>query len=124
MSKTHADILVVDDELEILRLFEDALRAAGHRVVTSNNGAEGLHHAAAGTFDVAFLDVKMPGLNGAETLVRMRQVAPRTAVVMITGYAESELVDQALDGGARLCLFKPFTVAQILSLVNDILGAS
>jgi CheY-like chemotaxis protein len=114
----------VDDELEILRLFEDALTAAGHRVVTANNGPEGLLHAAGGTFDVAFLDIKMPGLNGAETLTRMRQVAPKTAVVMITGYAESELLDQALDGGARFCLFKPFTVAQILGLVSDIVGAS
>ena len=112
-------VLVIDDEPNIRELFEDALRRNGHQVVTCASGEEAVERAREIGFTHAFVDIKMPGLNGVETLKLLREINPGACFVMITGYAGSEMVDESLGNGAMLCLAKPFGVAQILDLVED-----
>ena len=57
-------ILIVDDEKGIRDLFAEVLHRAGHTVVTANDGCTGIEVARSGDIDIAFLDIKMPGLNG------------------------------------------------------------
>ncbi len=124
MSDTR--ILVVDDEPEIRELFIDILSPQGYDVVAVGSGPEAIACArelvGARSFApvLVFLDIKMPGMNGAETFAALRQLLPRAQYVMITGYAGSELVDESLAGGALLCLNKPFGVADVLDLVRSL----
>jgi CheY-like chemotaxis protein len=118
MSDSH--ILVVDDEPEIRQLFVDILAPQGYQVTAVGSGAVAIARAREQEFQIVFLDIKMPGMNGAEAFVALRQLLPQAQYVMITGYAGSELVDESLAGGALLCLNKPFGVADVLDLVRSL----
>jgi len=116
-----AKILVVDDEPHIRELFHDALARCGHEVTTTDSGGEALLLAQDRQFDIVFLDIKMPGMNGVETLQALQRLNPRSTYVMITGFASSELVDESLDSGALVCLSKPFGIREIHDIVASIL---
>jgi len=116
-----AKILVVDDESHIRQLFHDALSRRGHDVTTTDSGAEALALAQANEFHVIFLDIKMPGMNGVETLQAIQQLNPQATCVMITGFASSDLVDESLSSGALMCLSKPFGIREIEDVVSSIL---
>ena len=116
-----AHILVVDDEESILFSFRTVLNGTGHEVVTVDNGSAAIEEVKCKVFDVAFVDIRMPEMSGPETMARIRELSPTTVVVMITAYAQSDMVDQAVEGGATLCLFKPFGPAQIRELIRGIL---
>jgi CheY-like chemotaxis protein len=118
----ECSILVVDDEPNIRALFHDALQRSGYQVTTAASGPEALSLAGNQRFDLAFLDIKMPGLNGVDTLKALKQLNPGVNVVMITGYAAEDLVAASLDSGAFVCLTKPFGIAQILEVVQTITG--
>jgi CheY-like chemotaxis protein len=117
---SHKRILVVDDEQEIRQLFVDILVPRGYEVIAAASGPEAIACAGQQGFDVIFLDIKMPGMNGVETFEALKRISPRAQYVMITGYAGSQLVDQSLAGGALLCLSKPFGVTDILDLVRSL----
>jgi DNA-binding NtrC family response regulator len=111
-------ILIVDDEKGICDLFVDVLKRAGHTVVTAQDGLAGIEMASAGDVDIAFLDIKMPGIDGVETLRHVRQKSPHTKVVMITGYARDELVNEAIKMDVFACLAKPFSVRDVVDVVK------
>jgi len=113
-------ILVVDDEEEIRQLFVDILTPRGYEVAAAGSGPQAIAEAGEAGFDLIFLDVKMPGMNGVEAFRALKSVNPEAQYVMITGYAGSELVDESLAGGALLCLSKPFGVGEILDLVGSL----
>jgi DNA-binding NtrC family response regulator len=111
-------ILIVDDEKGIRELFAEVLHRAGHSVVMAPDGLAAIEVARGGDIDIAFLDIKMPGLNGVETLKEVRDTSPRTKVVMITGYARDELVNDALKMDVFACLAKPFSVRDVVDMVK------
>jgi DNA-binding NtrC family response regulator len=111
-------ILIVDDEKGIRDLFVDVLKRAGHTVVTAHDGLAGIEMASMGDVDIAFLDIKMPGINGVETLRHVREKSPHTKVVMITGYARDELVNEAIKMDVFACLAKPFSVRDVVDVVK------
>ncbi len=122
MSISH--ILIVDDEEGIRQLFIDVLTPRGYQVAAAASGPEAIACARQQSFDVIFLDIKMPGMNGVEAFAALKEIAPHASYIMITGYAGSDLVDQSLRDGAQLCLSKPFGVADILDLVRSLEGES
>jgi len=113
-------VLVVDDEKAVCDVLKEALEKRGHLVATESSGGLALERARVQTFDVVFLDIKMPDLNGVETLKRMRRLQPEAEFIMITGYAASELVDESLSHGAFICLSKPFSLGQVTDMMEDL----
>lgn len=111
-------ILIVDDEKGIRELFVDVLKRAGHTVVTAHDGLAGIEAARSGDIDIIFLDIKMPGINGVEALRQIRSFSPQTKVVMITGYARDELLNEAMQMDVFNCLAKPFSVRDLVELVK------
>jgi diguanylate cyclase (GGDEF)-like protein len=109
-------LLVVDDEPLNRDALQRRLARAGHHVLTAASGAEALHIAAAERVDLVLLDVMMPGMDGIETLRRLRQSRSiaELPVVMVTANDRSEDVVEALDAGANDYITKPvdFAVAQ------------
>jgi len=103
-------VLVIDDEAHIRHLMGITLEAAGYAVGEAADGRRGLEMCSAGaTWDVVLLDQKMPGLDGLETLRRLRERAPATRVIMVTAFASIELAVEAMKLGATDFIRKPTT---------------
>jgi len=114
------NILVVDDEQSICLLLHDVLTRFGHTVETRQDGAKAVELAAEQRFDLVFLDIRMPGMNGVDTLKALRQVQPAATFVMITGYAHDDIVDECLNTGAADCLCKPFSLTQVTEMMKKL----
>ena len=106
-------ILFVDDERQLQEFMRIELKALGHDVVVCANGEQALQAIAAQSFDVALLDIRMPGLSGIDVLQRLKQVSPDTEAIMMTGYASEESMVQAMRLGACDYLRKPCQLAEI-----------
>lgn len=93
-------ILLVDDEPDYAETMTFYLKAKGYLVATAENGEEALSLLATGIPEVVFLDVMMPGMDGIETLRRIRQTQPNLPVIMVTAYSSEENMREAQRLGA------------------------
>jgi len=116
-----SQILVVDDE-EIARTnLEYILRKEGHQVATAANGLEALEKVKAQEFDVVLTDLKMEKMDGIQLLESVKQVAPHTEIVMVTGYATVSSAVDALKKGAAHYLSKPIKLDELRATVREII---
>jgi len=114
-------ILVVDDEKNLTLAMRRLLSAEGYRTETAGSGEAALEIVKEDFFDVVFLDVNMPDMNGLETFKKLRKVSPKSAVIMITGYGKTlkTLVEEARELGVRDVIDKPFKINQITEAVRE-----
>jgi two-component system nitrogen regulation response regulator GlnG len=113
-----ARVLVADDEASIRYVLRESLEQAGHDVTDVDSGDDAWEALASQAFDVAFLDIRMPGLTGLELLERVRALGSETALVVITAQNTLENAIEAMKRGAFDYLVKPFAVAEIPALVE------
>ncbi|MBN1827039.1 MAG: response regulator transcription factor [Candidatus Eisenbacteria bacterium] len=114
-------ILVVDDDLELLNLISFALRQAGYMVVRAADGPAALKVFDEEMPDLVVLDFNLPGLNGLEVLVKIREKKNTTPVMMLTVRSAEEDLVQALDHGADDYLTKPFSPRTLLARIRALL---
>jgi CheY-like chemotaxis protein len=126
-----ARILVVDDDAAVQMTIRLLLERAGHTVVTADDGRKGLTLCRNGDFDLLFLDIFMPGMDGFETMRMVRQQLPQMPIIVISGRPISAEPDQAPDFltmatklGAVSSLQKPFRPAELLAVVTGCLEAA
>ncbi len=117
MSK-KISILIVDDDADLGDSLTDILDAKGYDASFATSGKEALRIIKEKKVDAIFLDIRMPEMNGVETLSCIKKYSPMTSVVMITAYAEDELVGQAIVEGALKILKKPLDLEKIISFVE------
>lgn len=116
-----SQILVVDDE-EIARTnLEYILRKEGHQVATAANGLEALEKVKAQEFDIVLTDLKMEKMDGIQLLESVKQIAPHTEIVMVTGYATVSSAVDALKKGAAHYLSKPIKLDELRATVREII---
>ena len=116
-------ILVIDDEDHIRRVMRMTLEAAGHEVGEAADGARGLEAFGDGsTWDAVLLDQRMPGMDGLETLRRMKERKADARVIMITAYASIELAVDAMKLGATDFVRKPMTPEIVRNAVTAALA--
>lgn len=120
-TETAANILVIDDDETICSLFRDTLEEIGHTVTTASESSKGLELVKDRDYDLVFLDLKMPGMDGAELFRQIRVAKPELPVTIITGYPDSDLMMSALVHGPLGVMSKPFRGADILTAVNNYL---
>ena len=113
-----ARVLVVDDEPSVRQSLASWFRKDGHSVEAAENATEALRMLQEGRFDVALLDIKMPGMDGMELLEHVRQIDPGLAVIMITAFASVETAVQALKQGAFDYVTKPVDPDELSHLVR------
>jgi PAS domain S-box-containing protein len=107
-------ILLVDDDPLIRAAIPDLLQALGHPVQTADGGQEALDQLAAGLeVDLVILDMRMPGLDGAETLARLRVQHPDLPVLLASGHTDESLQAQLAADPQLGFLSKPFTIKEI-----------
>ncbi len=121
-----ATVLVADDDDAVLRVMVRVLSTAGCEVLSAADGEEAIelfrqHHDA---IDCVLLDYSMPGKNGAETLVAIRQHCETVPVILASGYAETDLLDRYRDSGLAAVLQKPATRSTIVEAVRSALQTS
>lgn len=113
------NILIVDDNRDLADGLADILAVDGHQVTVVHSGEAAVTESRRG-FDLTFLDVKLPGIDGLETCRAIRELEPQANVVMMTGFAFDRLLDQALGAGALCVLHKPFEVEQVLGTLREV----
>ena len=113
-------ILVVDDDIDNAQSLAELFDIEGHEAMVVHSGEAAIAAHMAQHFDLAFMDVMMPGLNGVESFLQIRKMRPQAKVFMMTGYSVEELLKQAVDQGALGVLSKPMDVDAILAMVNDV----
>lgn len=121
---TSAAILVVDDEKAVRLLIKKTLEELGHRVTVAGVASEGLELVKQQDFDLVFLDLKMPGMDGAELFRQIRIIKPKLPVTIITGYPESETMARALAQGPLGFMSKPFGESDVIAAINSFLRIS
>lgn len=116
--KRAANILIIDDDETICSLFKDTLEGTGHTVTMVSESSKGLELVKNGDYDLVFLDLKMPEMDGTELFRRIRTAKPKLPVTIITGYPDSDLMTRALTYGPFGVMNKPFRGSDILTAVN------
>lgn len=115
----EATILVIDDEPGIRQGCKRALTPQGFNVDTAENGEQALSKIHSGGFDLALIDVMMPGISGIDLITSIHEHDPEIVCIIITGYATVELAVTAIKRGAYDFVTKPFTTDDLLLVVNQ-----
>ena len=113
-------ILVVDDELAMRESIAAWLKEYGHLASKAESGERALEILAGEQFDLALVDIKMPGMDGHELLERIRVDHPELLVIMITAFGSIESAVSAMKAGAHDYLLKPFDPQQLILLLEKI----
>ncbi len=115
-------VLVVDDEYYMSDLFKEILENESYLVRTVDSGISAVQAASQQTFDAALVDLKMPVMDGVETIRSLKEVQPEMKIIIHTGYVNDERIKQALSSGAERLLYKPFKQEYLLELLNEVIS--
>jgi DNA-binding NtrC family response regulator len=115
-------ILVVDDDEDICETLTKVLERQGYEVLTASSGEEAISVYKHKTCQMAFIDVKLPNIDGLETLLRLKEINPDLLVIMMTGFRNEvkDALDKAQAADAVTCLYKPFDPAEAATLAKRI----
>jgi len=116
-----ANILVVDDDPVVRKALKRVLEMRGHSVKTCGTGSVAIEECKSGAFRIAFVDHKMPEMDGMEVIRRIKEIRPSMAIIMITAYGEISSSVEAMKLGAYHYMVKPFDNDAVLELVEDAL---
>lgn len=114
----EATILWADDEIDLLKPHILFLEQKGYEIDTINNGSDAVDMAAEKHYDIIFLDENMPGLNGLETLAKIKTTNQSVPVIMITKSEEEYIMEEAIGGQISDYLIKPVNPNQILLAIK------
>ena len=112
-------VLLVDDEEDFLHTLSARMKARGLRVDTAESGEAALEKVKEKNFDAIVLDLAMPGLDGIETLKRLREINPDLQIILLTGHATVQKGVEAIKQGAIDLLEKPTDIEQLVKRIED-----
>ncbi len=113
-------ILIVDDDENMCETLSDILEDKGYGVVIARDGARAVAEAGRRHFDLALIDIMMPGMNGVETLRGIKKADPETTTMIMTGHSALEgMVSDALKAGVDGVLYKPFEIATVVEMIES-----
>ncbi|MDT8378457.1 MAG: response regulator [Desulfotignum sp.] len=118
MYKISSHILLVDDEKDFVEMLSLRLKENGENVLAAYNGQECLETLEKETIDVIILDVKMPGMDGIETLKKVKKRHPLVEVIMLTGHGTIQSAVEGMKLGAFDFLLKPADFKELTEKLN------
>ncbi|UCG06958.1 MAG: response regulator [Desulfobacterales bacterium] len=112
-------VLFVDDEVDFLDTLLKRMKKRRVNVSGVKSGEEALEWLSANSADVVVLDVRMPGMDGIETLKEIKKLSPLVEIIMLTGHANLEVAREGMELGAFDYLMKPIDIDELLYKVQD-----
>jgi CheY-like chemotaxis protein len=122
MSRDEPSILVVDDDPDNCRNLADILEDLGYRVDTAQSGPDAIELARRTSYDIALLDLRMPGMDGLELYRELKRIRPGAVALLVTAYSGGGKAEEALTAGMWKVVTKPVDLAKLLPLVDEALG--
>ncbi len=114
------NILIVDDDIDNAQSLAELFELEGHAATMVHNGEDAISAYLNGSFDLAFMDVMMPGKNGVESFLEIKRMKPGAKIIMMTGYSVEQLLQQAIENGAMGVLTKPMEPSRILKMIAEV----
>jgi CheY-like chemotaxis protein len=114
-------VLVVDDESIVRDFFKDVARSLGGQVETAEDGDVAVEKYRTRHYDIVFMDMRMPHMNGLEACRTILNIDPSAKVVMMSGYSDDRMMNEAIQSGALCKISKPFELKSILNLIASVL---
>ena len=119
-------ILVVDDEKDVLEFLSDQFTQKGYEVDTAENGIKAIEKIKENRPHLMLLDMRMPGMNGIETLKQAKEIDPNVGVIMVTAVHEEDIAKEAMDCGAHDYVTKPIDLnylnLTVMTKIVDLIG--
>lgn len=112
------DIQIVDDDQDLAESLAEFMELGGHHVRRAHSGMEAIEQFRDFRFDLVFMDIKMPGIDGVDALIEMKSIRPHADVVLMSGYSVQDRIEKALAVGAQQVLRKPLDLAHIGSILD------
>lgn len=119
MTMSKVNILIVEDDVQILKTLSTLLQQTGYSTDTAKNGKEAIQKLETKFFNIALLDIRLPDMEGTRLLTTMRQNLPDMVKIIITGYASTENAVEALNLGADAYILKPIKPKELLALIEQ-----
>ncbi|MBU1782282.1 response regulator [bacterium] len=117
-----AKILIVDDEKDLAGILGIILKQEGYQVTPVLDGYQALEEIKKTPYDLILMDIRLPGINGVETFIQIKEINPEVRVIMMTGFAMEDLIEEALAKGAYACIHKPFDPVKLIELIQKVLS--
>lgn len=111
-------VLIIDDEEKICSSLGNLLEENGYEVDSCLDGLEGISMVQDGRFDVIFVDLVMPGIDGLAVLRRIKEIDEKSVVIIITGYPDGGSILEAVSRGAMDYITKPFNIGRLLTTLE------
>ncbi|HCO12225.1 MAG TPA: response regulator [Desulfonauticus sp.] len=115
----NTKVLIVDDEKEFCETLAERMKARGLEVLTATSGDEALKKLQEKNVDTIILDLVMPGMDGLETLQKIKSTMPELQIILLTGQATVKKGIEAMKLGAFDFVEKPADIQQLLSLIKE-----
>jgi DNA-binding NtrC family response regulator len=112
------NILVVDDEQIVRDFFKDIALSMGGNVETAEDGDVAVEKCRKQHFDLVFMDMRMPHMSGLEACKTILSLDPSTKVIMMSGYSDDGMMEEAMSSGAMAKISKPFDLKSLLRLIE------
>ena len=112
-------ILIVDDNISLCETMSFILRHNGYAVTTAHSGPEAIERVRERPFDIIFMDIKMPVMDGVETYRKIEKIRPEALVVMITAYAVKDMIQKELQKRACEIIYKPLDIENVLAVIEE-----
>ena len=119
MEELKAKVLLVDDETDFLSALAERLKARGLKVSTATSGEDAVTNADKEGFDLIVLDMAMPGIDGLETLKRIKAKQPDAEIIMLTGQGSIKTSIEAMKLGAEDFLQKPVNITELMDKISE-----
>lgn len=119
MNSKNIKVLLVDDEEEFTSTLAERLEIRGFQAMTANNGESGVQCVINEGFDIAVLDLMMPGLNGLETLKQIKSIKPNLPVILLTGHGSTKEGMEGMRLGAVDYLMKPLDINELIQKITQ-----
>lgn len=117
-------MLVVEDDRDFAESLVIALSTRNCQVEIARTGEDAIRLYHKHSFDIAFMDIKLPGKNGVQSLTEILAFVPEARIVMMTGFSEPSLLEQARQAGAMDILRKPFRMRDLLGFIDRLQNGS
>lgn len=110
---TASRLLIVDDDRDFAEGLAEALELYDHQIDITFTGEDAVAAVKKNDYDTILMDIGLPGLNGVESLLKIRQINPKVRCFLLTGYSADHIAEQGIEAGAIEILTKPIDPAEL-----------